>query len=81
MGVSGVRHIEEELLSGLPASTPVAAIQNASLPQQRHVITTLGQLHRTIEREQMASPAVIVVGDVLQGIAAASLSPARTRAA
>jgi uroporphyrin-III C-methyltransferase len=45
-------------------------IQHASLPQQRHAITTLGQLRATIERDGLGSPAVIVVGDVVSGIAA-----------
>jgi uroporphyrin-III C-methyltransferase len=70
MGVSGVRRIQDELLSGLPAQTPVAVIQSASLPHQRHAICTLGELHVTIEREHLASPSVIVVGDVLTGLMA-----------
>lgn len=68
MGVSGARHIQNELLTGLPEQTPVAVIQSASLPTQRHAICTLGELHATIEREQLMSPSVIVVGDVLTGL-------------
>jgi len=70
MGVSGSQQIQTELLTGLPAHTPVAVIQHATLPQQRHAVTTLGQLRATIEREGLGSPAVIVVGDVVSGIAA-----------
>ena len=70
MGVSGSEQIQTELLTGLPAHTPVAVIQHASLPEQRHAVTTLGQLRATIEREGLGSPAVIVVGDVVSGIAA-----------
>ena len=70
MGVSGSQQIQTELLTGLPAHTPVAIIQHASLPQQRHAVTTLGQLRATIEREGLGSPAVIVVGNVVSGIAA-----------
>ena len=81
MGVRGAAHIQEELLTGLPGSTPVAVIQHVSLPTQRHAVTTLGQLHATIENENLASPSVIVVGDVVRGIAAASASAAQTRAA
>ncbi len=69
MGVSGARRIQDELLSGLSADTPVAVIQSASLPGQRHAITTLGELHHTVEHHRLASPSVIVVGDVLQGLA------------
>ncbi|MGA8513619.1 MAG: uroporphyrinogen-III C-methyltransferase [Burkholderiaceae bacterium] len=69
MGVTGSQHIQDELLQGLPAHTPVAIIQNASLPSQRHAVTTLAALRSTIEQEQLQSPSVIVVGDVLQGLA------------
>ena len=70
MGVSGAAKIQQELLTGLPACTPLAIIQHATLPQQRHAISTLGDLAATIERENLGSPAVIVIGDVLRGISA-----------
>ncbi len=70
MGVSGAQRIQDELLTGLPAHTPVAVIQSASLASQRHAVTTLGDLHAMVLREQLASPSVIVVGDVLQGLLA-----------
>jgi uroporphyrin-III C-methyltransferase len=73
MGVTGSQHIQDQLLQGLPAHTPVAIIQNASLTVQRHAVTTLGLLRATIELEQLQSPSVIVVGDVLQGLLAAGL--------
>jgi len=73
MGVAGAAHIERELLHGLPGDTPVAVVQHASLPQQRHVVATLGRLQAAIAEAGLASPAVIVVGDVLQGLAAASV--------
>ena len=38
----------------------------------KSVLTTLGQLHATIEREGLASPSVIVVGDVVRGVASVS---------
>jgi len=53
------------LLKGLPSHTPVALIQDASLPTQRQVVTTLQNLHQSLVDEQLASPCVIVVGDVL----------------
>ena len=70
MGIAGAEQIQNELLQGLAASTPVAIIQNASLPTQRHAVTTLGSLRSAIEREGLQSPSVIVVGNVLQGLAA-----------
>lgn len=68
MGVNGVQHIQQELLTGLAPGTPVAIIQNASLPTQRHAITTLDCLQDTIRDAKLASPSVIVVGDVFQGL-------------
>ena len=72
MGVSGAGRIQEELLTGLPASTPVAVVHRASLPDERSAVTTLGELNATIARERLASPSVIVVGDVISGVAAVS---------
>ncbi len=80
MGVSGAATIQRELLHGLSADTPVAIIQHASLPQQRHAVCTLADMESTIVREQLASPSVIVVGDVIAGmLAAASADPDVTR--
>ena len=81
MGVSGAGRIQNELLTGLPAFTPVAVIQNASLPTQRHITTTLGQLAEAISASGLASPSVIVVGDVVSGVAAAAGQPAQFRVA
>ncbi len=75
MGVSGAGHIQQELLTGLPASTPVAVIQNASLAMQRHITTTLGALAEQIKTSGIASPSVIVVGDVVSGLAKAAAHP------
>lgn len=70
MGVSGVAHIAQELLHGLRADTPVAIIQNASLPTQRQAVCTLDALNTTVAKQGLASPSVIVVGDVLGGLLA-----------
>jgi uroporphyrin-III C-methyltransferase len=72
MGVSSAGRIQQDLLSGLPPATPVAVVQKASLPQQRHAVTTLGELAATIARDGLGSPSVIVVGDVVRGVAAAA---------
>ena len=72
MGVSGAARIQDELLTGLPAATPVAVVHRVSLPGERQVVTTLGELSATIAREALASPSVIVVGDVVGSVAAAA---------
>ena len=72
MGVAGVDHIQRQLLAGgLPPATPVAVVQQASLPQQRHLATTLARLADDLHAAGLGSPSVIVVGDVLCGMAAA----------
>jgi len=81
MGVSGAADIQAGLLQGLRPDTPVAIIQNASLPQQRQVVCTLGTLQATIVSEQMGSPSVIVVGDVFSGMLAAASASDRQRTA
>jgi uroporphyrin-III C-methyltransferase len=73
MGVSGAQQIEAGLLSGLPGATPVALVQHATLPTQRQALTTLDQLHATLVREELGSPCIIVVGDVLQAAVCAVL--------
>jgi uroporphyrin-III C-methyltransferase len=81
MGVSGAARIQAGLLTALPASTPVAIVQRASLPGQRQAVATLGELEATIAREQLASPSIIVVGDVIRGVEAMSSAPAQFRIA
>jgi len=70
MGVSSAAHIQADLLTGLSADTPLAIVQHASLLQQRHALATLGTLTATLAREGLGSPSVIVVGDVVRGVAA-----------
>ncbi|MBC7444365.1 MAG: uroporphyrinogen-III C-methyltransferase [Polaromonas sp.] len=81
MGVSGAEHIQSELLTGLPADTPVAVIQNASLPSQRHIATALGRLSADIKLSGLASPSVIVVGNVVGGLAQLAAPPNTQRSA
>jgi uroporphyrin-III C-methyltransferase len=68
MGVAAARRIQNELLHGLPADTPVAIVQDATLPSQRQAICTLDCLHHTLTEQQMASPCVLVIGEVLRGL-------------
>lgn len=69
MGVSGAETIQNELLTGLPADTPVAIIENASLPHQRQALTQLGHLTQTLQENGLKSPSILVVGDVVQACA------------
>lgn len=81
MGVSGIAQIESGLLLGLPADTPVAIVQNASLPTQRHAVCALHALQQCIAHNELASPSVIIVGEVFRGLMALSAAPASHQAA
>jgi uroporphyrin-III C-methyltransferase len=81
MGVATVEALQQGLLQGLPASTPVAVVQHASLPQQRQLHATLGELAAAVRREGMGSPAIIVVGDVLKAAKRMNWGDAETLAA
>ena len=69
MGITSIDTLQRGLLQGLPADTPIAVVQHASLPQQRSLVSTLSDLAAAVKREQLASPSIIIVGDVLSGLA------------
>ena len=79
MGMAQVSDIAHGLVQGLSPQTPVAVVQHATLPQQRHACCTLGTLAETIERHGLGSPAVLVIGEVTKGLL--SLSAPQTLAA
>ena len=70
MGMTRASNLQGELCKVLPADTPAAIVQNASLPNQRHAIATLGTLAQTIAEQQLSSPSVIIIGQVLDGLQA-----------
>jgi uroporphyrin-III C-methyltransferase len=51
---------------GMAPDTPAAVISAAHTPRQRHARCTLASLLDTVEREGLASPAILVLGDVVQ---------------
>ena len=73
MGLSQVSHIQAQLLLGLPAQTPVALLQDISLPQQRQALTQLGDLAQCVSEHGFVSPTVMVVGHVVAGMQALGL--------
>ncbi|WP_444678737.1 uroporphyrinogen-III C-methyltransferase [Halomonas sp. E19] len=80
MGLANAELISTELQRhGLPSDHPVALVERGTTPAQRHVLTSLGELTRAIEREQLQPPTLIVVGEVVR--LAETLSPAMARAA
>jgi uroporphyrin-III C-methyltransferase len=66
MGMTRVSELRTKLLAaGMPSTTPVAIIANATRPAQDAIVTSLGVLVEQTLDSGVASPAIIVVGDVV----------------
>ena len=68
---------------GLPAATPCAVIVSATLAQQRVLVTTLERVAAEARDAKLASPAIIVIGEIvltrrriIEALAAAAQSTA-----
>jgi uroporphyrin-III C-methyltransferase/precorrin-2 dehydrogenase/sirohydrochlorin ferrochelatase/uroporphyrin-III C-methyltransferase len=67
MGLTNAATIRDELMkAGLDGSTPAAAIEKGTTPEQRTVLTTLADLPDCIAREQMQPPTLLVIGEVVE---------------
>jgi uroporphyrin-III C-methyltransferase len=66
MGVATAADITEKLITdGLSPDTPVAVLERVTRPDARAIRTLLTDLGDMIARENVRSPAIIVVGDVV----------------
>lgn len=66
MGLSHVGEVAQKLiLAGRRADTPAAVISCATTPVQKSCIGMLSDIADKVEREQLISPAIIAVGDVV----------------
>ncbi|MGB5079106.1 MAG: uroporphyrinogen-III C-methyltransferase [Sphingorhabdus sp.] len=66
MGVATAADITEKLISdGVSPDTPVAVLERVTRAQSRALRTLLTDLGDMIEREQVRSPAIIIVGEVV----------------
>lgn len=67
MGLTRADDISAKLLAGgLAADTPVAIIENGCRKDQRNIISTLNEFPAEVIREQVQSPALIIVGEVVR---------------
>ena len=65
MGVTKLGEIREQLLAGgMAADTPVAMIENASLPEQRECRSDLMAMEEDSSVFGLRSPAILVIGAV-----------------
>jgi uroporphyrin-III C-methyltransferase len=81
MGVSAIDLISRGLLQTLGSETPAAVVQHASLPHQRTLNCTLGTLASSVSDGRIGSPAIVVVGDVLQALQRLAQPQEHSRAA
>lgn len=66
MGLHGAPTLCKEMVAhGLPASTPVALVEQGTTPQQRVLIATLDTLLDVINNEDIKPPTLIIVGEVV----------------
>ena len=67
MGIARVKEIQDGLIAGgRHPDTPVLAMQWATLPHQRHVYTRLSCFSEVIHKTKVASPAILIVGEVVR---------------
>ena len=65
MGVARCAAVRSALLgAGLPPSMPTLVVENASLPRERQLRTTLGRLADDVVAHEIESPAIMVIGEV-----------------
>jgi len=70
MAVQRIGAVAAELIQhGRRPDTPVSVIADGTMPTQRTINSTLGQVEGMVTREGIRPPAIIVVGDVV-GVAA-----------
>src|SRR5215472_877795 len=70
MAVQRIGAVVAELLRhGRSPDTPVSVIADGTMPTQRTIKSTLGQVEGMVTREGIRPPAIVVVGDVV-GVAA-----------
>jgi uroporphyrin-III C-methyltransferase len=66
MGVTYLERIVAELLKrGLDSEKPAACIENGTLPGQRVMVGTLGSIVEQAQRAEVQSPALFVIGAVV----------------
>ncbi|MDY0190317.1 MAG: uroporphyrinogen-III C-methyltransferase [Desulfuromonas sp.] len=67
MGLSNISNICQQLIHhGRVQNTPVAVVSHASTPAQRTIIATLTTAAHEVTQHNITSPAVIIIGDVVQ---------------
>lgn len=67
MGMAGLPQLVPQLLAaGFAAKLPVAVVHRAGCREQQHLVTTLQHLQADVAAGGLASPAVIILGEVVE---------------
>ena len=67
MGLVNLKTITEKLIEhGLPASTPVAAIEQGTLTQQKVITADLSQIASKVIDEDLKPPTLVIIGRVAE---------------
>ena len=76
MGLRRVEQIVSQLRkAGLSEATPACAIENGTLKTQREIVSTLAGLPAAAAQARLASPAIIVVGEVVRFARVSAVEP------
>jgi uroporphyrin-III C-methyltransferase len=84
MGMANIPQIAIRLIShGLPETTPAAAIANGTRREQRHVVSTLGEIAGVTSSAGLDGPVLFIIGRVVTmidqlGCATSDAAPRRT---
>ena len=79
MGMANIPQIAVRLIAnGLTEATPVAAICNGTRPNQRHVVSTLGEIVTAATAARFEGPILFIVGRVVELAAALGIKSRET---
>jgi uroporphyrin-III C-methyltransferase len=66
MGMSKIKCIQEEFKKVNKGNTAIAIIQNGTTPQEKIGIGTINNVLEVVKNNELSSPAIIVIGDVVK---------------
>ena len=67
MAVKNMDELTEKLIAnGKPPETPVAVVRWGTRPEQRTIISTLGEIAADMKQKEIKPPAVVVIGEVVK---------------
>ena len=67
MGIANLPHITQQLIAnGRPADTPAAVIRWGTKPEQRVLVTTVGEAAAAVAAAGLKPPAIFIVGEVVK---------------